>query len=156
MAASETPEEAEKRAARKAQLDKMVLAQKQARQKKIELEAEDRAKRAAAMPNSLLTAKAQAVAAASKPYNDFDVQVPKTNGELKIHVKHSHKRGLFIHGFKQGSLAEQQGILRKGDELLEVEEEDVHGAPLSVLVEILKAHNEPTVRAKFRRHKYKL
>ena len=45
----------------------------------------------------------------------------KTDGELKVHIRHDDegdRQGLFVHGFRPGSLAE--GSLKIGDELLEV------------------------------------
>jgi S1-C subfamily serine protease len=123
---------------------------------RMEKEAEERAAKARAMPNSLLSERAIAVAEKSKPWADFDCAVPKTSGELRLHVKHSHKKGLFIHGFKPGSLAEAQGILQQGDEVLEVDGYDVHGKSLQVLVGILKAHTADVVQMRFRRHKYKM
>ena len=88
------------------------------------------------------------------PFEDLEVAVPKTQGELRIHVKHSKRRGLFIHGFKPNSLAEQQGILCVGDELLAVEGEDVRAKALPGLVAVLKNHTGDAVRIKLRRHKY--
>ena len=67
---------------------------------KILQEAEERARKAAAMPNSLLSIDATARAAAKAPYVDVTVDAPKTQGELRIHIKHSKRRGLFVHGFK--------------------------------------------------------
>ncbi len=153
---SDDPAVTEKKNARKKQLDAIIQQQKKQRQLRMEMEAEERARKARSMPNSLLTDRAVAIAEKSKPWTDFDCAVPKTGGELRIHVKHSHKKGLFIHGFKPGSLAEAQGILQEGDELLSVEGNDVHGKSLQVLVGILKTHTADIVRARFRRHKYKL
>ncbi len=152
----EDSEAVAKKAARKKQLDTLIREQKRQRQIRMEKEAEERAKKARSMPNSLLTDKAVAMAEKSKPWHDFDVAVPKTNGELRIHVKHSHKKGLFIHGFKPGSLAESQGILHQGDELVTIEGHDVHGKSLKILVDILKSHTSDVVNARFRRHRYKM
>ena len=105
-------------------------------------------------PNSLLTEKAKMVAEASKPYKDFPCAVPKTRGELKLHVKHSYKRGLFIHSFKSNSLAEKQGIIEIGDEIIDVEGKNVHGATLRTLVELLKSlPKSDKVNMVLRRHK---
>lgn len=150
------PVAAERKAARKKQLDVLIQQQKKQRQLRMEKEAEERAIKARAMPNSLLTDRAVAIAEKSKPWTDFDCAVPKTGGELRLHVKHSHKKGLFIHGFKPGSLAEAQGIVQEGDELLSVEGHDVHGKSLHVLVGILKTHSADVVNAKFRRHRYRM
>ena len=41
---------------------------------------------------------------------------PKTNGELRVHVRHDDEgdhHGLFVHGFRSGSLAES--VLTGGD-----------------------------------------
>ena len=152
----ESPEVIARKAERKKQLDALIAQQKRERQVRMEKEAEERAAKARAMPNSLLSERAIAVAEKSKPWADFDCAVPKTSGELRLHVKHSHKKGLFIHGFKPGSLAEAQGILQQGDEVLEVDGYDVHGKSLQVLVGILKAHTADVVQMRFRRHKYKM
>ena len=144
----------EAKAARKAQIERIMMEQKKARQEKLEKEAEERAARAASMPNSLLTEKAKLVAEASKPYKDFSCAVPKTRGELKLHVKHSYKRGLFIHSFKPNSLAEKQGVVDIGDEIIEVEGKNVHGATLRTLVELLKSlPKSDKVSMVLRRHK---
>ena len=87
------------------------------------------------------------------PYKDYKCSVPKTHGELKMHVKHSYKRGLFIHSFKANSLAEEQGVIEVGDEIIDVEGTNVHGAPLRTLVSILKGHKKDTVNMVLRRHK---
>jgi len=150
------PVVAERKAARKKQLDLLIQQQKKQRQLRMEKDAEERAVKARAMPNSLLTERAVAMAEKSKPWTDYDCAIPKTGGELRLHVKHSHKKGLFIHGFKPGSLAETQGIVQEGDEILTVEGHDVHGKSLHVLVNILKTHTADFVNAKFRRHKYRI
>lgn len=142
-----------RRAERKAQIEKLMQEQKRTRQEKLEREAEERAAKARSMPNSLLTEKARAVAEASMPYKDYKCSVPKTHGELKMHVKHSYKRGLFIHSFKANSLAEEQGVIEVGDEIIDVEGTNVHGAPLRTLVSILKGHKKDTVNMVLRRHK---
>ena len=151
---SEDEAEQARRAERKKQIDKIMQEQKRQRLARMEREAEERAKAARAMPNSLLTEKAKAVAEASKPYTDFDVSIPKTQGELRLHVKYSYKRGLFVHSFKPDSLAEKQGLVQPGDELLKVEGHNVHGKSLKVLVEIIKDHKKGAVNMRLRRHKF--
>ena len=79
---------------------------------KVLAEAQERARKAAAMPNPLLSQEAAARAAARAPYTDHALSVPRTQGELRIHVKHSRKKGLYVFGFKDGSLAGEEGLVR--------------------------------------------
>lgn len=140
---------------KKEQVERLMLEQKRQRELRIVREAEERRKKAASMPNSLMDTEASAAYVKKiAPFEDLEVAVPKTQGELRVHVKHSKRRGLFIHGFKPNSLAEQQGILCVGDELLAVEGEDVRAKALPGLVAVLKNHTGDAVRIKLRRHKY--
>lgn len=136
------------------QIERVMLEQKRQRQLALAKEAEERAKKAAAMPNSLLSKESLAAFAALRPFEDISIAIPKTQGELRIHVKHSKRKGLFVHGFKAGSLAEQQGVLRVSDELLAVEGADVRGKPLGALVAILKTHTGTSVNVVVRRALY--
>ena len=82
--------------------------------------------------------------------------MPKTNGELRIHIRHDDEgdaHGLFVHGFKPGSKAEQQGLMRAGDEILTVDGVDVEGKFLESLVAVLQAHEgaDDSVRMRLRR-----
>ena len=105
----------------------------------------------ASTPNSLLTPESVLRQAALMPYNDYHVEVPKSeDGEMRIHIKYNRKQGLFIHGFKENSLAEEQGIIRIADELLEVEGERV--LDMQTLVSILRSNTAESVAMKLRRH----
>jgi C-terminal processing protease CtpA/Prc len=137
------------------QVQRLMLEQKRQRELRIVREAEERRKKAASMPNSLMNAEASAAFVRRiSPFEDLEISVPKTQGELRIHVKHSKRKGLFIHGFKPNSLAEQQGLLCAGDELLTVDGVDVRHTALPGLVAVLKGHTADSVRIKLRRHKY--
>ena len=46
--------------------------------------------------------------------------------------------GLFVHGFKPGSKAEKEGLVRPGDEILMVEGVDVEACFLESLVAVLR------------------
>jgi C-terminal processing protease CtpA/Prc len=84
----------------------------------------------------------------SLPFDCFDFIVPKTNGELKIHIRHDDEgdtRGLFVHGFKPGSKAEQQGLICIGDELIALDNVDVKGKYLESLIEILRTNKEDSI-----------
>jgi len=90
------------------------------------------------------------------PAEDFDFDVPKTEGALRIHIRHDDEgdmHGLFIHGFKPNSKAEQQGLLQIGDELLAIEGIDVKGKYLSDVVDVLKDHTDDSVQLRVRRRK---
>jgi C-terminal processing protease CtpA/Prc len=138
------------------QMERVMLEQKRQRQVKMAREAEERARRAANTPNSLMNKEiAAAWLLRNAPFEDLVIDVPKTQGELRIHVKHSKKRGLFVHGFKPNSLAQEQGKLLEGDELLAVDGIDMRGKALPALVSALRYHDQNSVNIKVRRHKYK-
>ena len=91
------------------------------------------------------------------PYHVIEAEVPKSSdGTLRLNVRHDDEgdaHGLFIHGFKPNSAAENQGILRIGDELLAVDNEIVEGKFLSTLVPILQRHQGGAVSMRrIRRH----
>ena len=69
-------------------------------------------------------------------FEDIQFKIHKLNGELKIHIRHDDegdRHGLFVHGFRLGSLAE--GILQVGDELLEVNGVDVKSKYLEDVIQ---------------------
>ena len=86
----------------------------------------------------------------------IEVDVPKsTDGTMRLNVRHDDEgdaHGLFIHGFKPNSAAENQGALKIGDELLAVDGVNVEGKFLSVLVPIFQRHVGVVVKMKVRRH----
>ena len=90
------------------------------------------------------------------PFEEFDVVVPKsTDGTLRINLRHDDEgdvHGLFVHGFKPNSRAEQQSIVRVGDEVLSMHGVDVEGQFLSSIVGILRSHEGSSVPMRLRRH----
>lgn len=129
----------------------MHLPSSQNRNAKLLADAEERRRIAANTPNSLYTAASVKRQEALMPYRDYNVDVPKSDeGELRIHIKFNRKQGLFIHGFKEDSLAEKQGIVRVADELLEIDGERV--LDMQTLVSILRSHDAEYVSMKLRRH----
>jgi hypothetical protein len=113
------------------------------------------------------------------PYIDIDIDVPKSSdGTLRLNIRHDDEgdlHGLFVHGFKSSSAAEEEyhkmtreAVLQEtvsgdprldairaitvGDELLEVDHKHVQGQFLSVLVAILQSHQSSSVHMKIRRH----
>ena len=85
----------------------------------------------------------------------YEIEVPKTVGEdgissLRIDIRtdeHVLGPGLFIYGFLPNSNAEQQGLLRVGDELLTVNDLDVEGGTIPDLVSAMQ--NEEYVDSSF-------
>merc|ERR1711871_1317857 len=74
---------------------------------------------------------------------ELDVIVEKSDGELKVHTRHDDegdRHGLFVHGFRPGSLAE--GVLEIGDELLEANGHVVKSKYLEDLVLALRDHDD--------------
>ena len=74
---------------------------------------------------------------------ELEVLVEKSDGELKVHIRHDDegdRHGLFVHGFRPGSLAE--GVLEIGDELLEVNGHVVKSKYLEDLVLALRDQDE--------------
>jgi hypothetical protein len=65
--------------------------------------------------------------------------VPKTNGELRMFIEDTNK-GLFVTGFKSGSLALEQGILRAQDEILAADNFDAKGRHIDEFVHFLSEH----------------
>merc|ERR1711988_1647193 len=81
------------------------------------------------------------------PAEEYNVDVPKTNGELRVHIRHDDEgdhHGSFVHGFRPGSLAES--ILKVGDELLEVNGTSVKSKYLEDVVNALQGHGGDSVR----------
>ena len=93
------------------------------------------------------------------PTDVFQFNIPKTNGELCLYLRHEDEglqgHGLFIHGFKQiametddeenvvsyaRSLVEQQGLIKIGDELITINGVDVEGKYLEDVVGALRYH----------------
>ena len=80
--------------------------------------------------------------------------MPKTNGELRIHIRHDDEgdaHGLFVHGFKPGSRAERQGIIRVGDEIAMVDGVNVEGGFLDDIVAVIRQHTGDSVPMRLRR-----
>jgi C-terminal processing protease CtpA/Prc len=76
----------------------------------------------------------------SVPYQELDFHVTKTNGELKLIIRHDDEgdsHGLFIHGFKSNSNAELEGNLQIGDELIEINKIVVKGKYLQDIVDAI-------------------
>ena len=75
----------------------------------------------------------------------FDVDVPKTNGKLKIDIRYDEDMfggpGLFVFGFAPGSNAEKQGMLRIGDELLAINGKSVHGGSMDNLSDVIRGES---------------
>ena len=74
---------------------------------------------------------------------ELELAVEKSDGELKVHIRHDDegdRHGLFVHGFRPGSLAE--GVLEIGDELLEVNGHVVKSKYLEDLVVALRDQDE--------------
>jgi hypothetical protein len=72
---------------------------------------------------------------------------------LKIHIRHDDegdRHGLFVHGFRPGSLAE--GILQVGDELLEVNGVDVKSKYLEDFLNIIREIEHHSISFKVRRN----
>ena len=87
-------------------------------------------------------------------YEDIQFKIHKLNGELKIHIRHDDegdRHGLFVHGFRPGSLAE--GILQVGDELLEVNGVDVKSKNLEDFLNIIREIEHDSISFKVRRNK---
>jgi C-terminal processing protease CtpA/Prc len=107
----------------------------------------------------------------SMPFEELRFEVPKTDGELKLVIRHDDEglatesemendvddsmscHGLFIHGFKPNSNAERQGLLAIGDELIMINNVVVKGKYLQDIVEAIKTGNEhrDTVNVTIRR-----
>jgi C-terminal processing protease CtpA/Prc len=86
-------------------------------------------------------------------FQDIEVVVTKVDGELKIHIRHDDegdRHGLFVHGFRPGSLAET--VLKIGDEVLEVNGADVQSKYLEDIIDALVGHDSSDVSMKVRRH----
>ena len=98
------------------------------------------------------------------PTDVMQFNIPKTNGELCLYVRHEDEglqgHGLFIHGFKQiamgpddgineviytRSLVEQQGLIKIGDELITINGVDVEGLYLEDVVGALRYHIGDTI-----------
>ena len=150
---SEMGEGAKEKRERQNKIRLKMEADRKLKQLELLKEAEERALSLNLPPNSLLSSAADIRAKMDAPFVDFDVVVPKTSGELKIHVKYNKLQGLFIQGFKPDSLAEKMGKIDIGDELLWVEGVDCRGKPLAALVKILQGHMGNSVRMRLRRHK---
>src|SRR5207248_2336763 len=91
----------------------------------------------------------------SLPAQDIEVLVPKTNGQLRILIRHDDEgdiHGLFVHGFRSYSKAEEQGLIKVGDEILKVNDIVVKGGYLEDVINALKYHNGEVVSFKIRRH----
>ena len=90
----------------------------------------------------------------SFPSQDLLFRVPKTNGQLRVQLRYDDDgdaKGLFVHGFRPFSKAEEQGLLKIGDELIEVNDKHVEGAPLETVIEILMESEEEYVDMVIRR-----
>lgn len=88
------------------------------------------------------------------PHEDFVFNVPKTGSLLRVLIRHDDegdRNGLFIHGFKSYSRAEEQGLLRVGDEILAVNDVDVQGRQLEAVIDALIDHEDEFVRMVVRR-----
>jgi hypothetical protein len=88
------------------------------------------------------------------PHQDFVFNVPKTGNLLRVLIRHDDegdRNGLFIHGFKSYSRAEEQGLLRVGDEILAINDIHVQGQQLEAVVDALVDHEDEFVRMVVRR-----
>lgn len=88
------------------------------------------------------------------PHHDFIFNVPKTGNLLRVLIRHDDegdRNGLFIHGFKSYCRAEEQGLLRIGDEILAINDIDVQGQQLEAVVNALIDHDDEFVRMVVRR-----
>ena len=88
-------------------------------------------------------------------FQDYRFNVPKTNGQLRIHIRHDDEgdcSGLFVHGFKSYSRAEEQGLLQIGDEILELNGEPMENKGLIDVIDALEGHFEEFVTMVVRRH----
>lgn len=89
------------------------------------------------------------------PAQDIEIMVPKTNGQLRIQLRHDDEgdiHGLFVHGFRPFSKAEEQGLIRVADEIIKVNGVIVKGGYLEDVVEILKDHEANSVPIVVRRY----
>ena len=110
----------EAKAARKAQIEKIMLDQKKARQES--LRRRQRRELHALLPcPTPCSQKGQDGRRSQQAIQGFPPRRAQNARRVKLHVKHSYKRGLFIHSFKLNSLAEKQGIIEIGDEIINVE-----------------------------------
>jgi C-terminal processing protease CtpA/Prc len=89
------------------------------------------------------------------PSTDIKVRVPKTQGQLRIQLRHDDEgelHGLFVHGFRPFSRVEEQGLLHVGDEFIKVNGLSVKGGYLENVVDALQDHEEEFVDIVVRRH----
>ena len=91
----------------------------------------------------------------SQPFVDYRFNVPKTNGQLRVHIRHDDEgdaSGLFIHGFKSYSRAEEQGLLQLGDEILELNNHSMENKSLEDVIVAMEGHTDEFVTMVVRRH----
>jgi C-terminal processing protease CtpA/Prc len=88
------------------------------------------------------------------PYLDMLFNVPKTGTVLRILIRHDDEgdvSGLFVHGFIPYCRAEEQGLIKVGDEIISVNQINVQGKQLDDVVHALKDHHEEYVPLIIRR-----
>ena len=86
--------------------------------------------------------------------NELDLQIQKTNRELRINIRHeddSTSGGLFIHGFQPNSRAREQGIVRVGDEVIAIDNLSVRNKDLAAIAKILRKHRGDVIKIRVRR-----
>jgi hypothetical protein len=91
----------------------------------------------------------------SLPFTDYRFNVPKTNGQLRVHIRHDddgESSGLFVHGFKSYSRAEEQGLLQVGDEVLEMNDVPMENKGLLDVIDAMEGHTDEFVTIVVRRH----
>lgn len=90
----------------------------------------------------------------SLPADELEFMVPKTEGELRILLRHDDEGtafGIFVHGFRPMSNAEAQGLVHIGDELVEINRVDVRGKTLEDVIAALDGHTANEVQMKVKR-----
>jgi hypothetical protein len=88
------------------------------------------------------------------PCVDLLFNVPKTGDVLRVLIRHDDEgdaTGLFVHGFIPYSRAEEQGLLKVGDEIISVNGIHVGGKQLDDVVVALQNHHDEFVPIVIRR-----
>lgn len=90
------------------------------------------------------------------PYEIVEVEVPKTEGELRLLVRRDSDEGgggaLFVHGMLPGSRVEQQLLLLPGDEIVRVNGCDVQGLSLQEVVRAVEGRSGDAVSMRVYRY----